>query len=486
MANKIIWGIFIILTLFLTGYILFFVKLEPAGDIVEYYGITESFLNHESFKLSSQDQQNLSLALHPEYFQDPQYYIKGKDGNRYPVHFFFYSILALPIRIILIFLQRDELKTLAITNLVILTVTSFWIMRKFLTVPFQRIVFLTVLYLSFVISFIIWPGPDLFYVCMLLLSVFYFYKKRYLPTVIFTAIASWHSQPLIIIALAALGNYFLSETLKKINNERYFQISWKIFITSALLFFLILIPYFYNLAVFGLLTPWTIIENGWTKLNGFGLQNASFKKLYEQFFDLNIGFFWYAPIIFLTGCFFFFKSLISDKREWLVFLTLIVTAFFYQTNPAWHYGTAGYGPTRHILFILPFLIYFIVKYLKTSKAGLLAFSIIIISQIYTLSLNGFITPKFENTLYNSPYASFVLNNFPQLYSPTPEIFVDRTNHTDLDYITSAIYVSDGFCKKAYILKSDIEYLKKKCGSIPPESEKQLENKSMTEGVYVNY
>jgi hypothetical protein len=486
MANKILWVIFTGITVFFLAYILFFVKLEPAGDIAEYFGITESILNHGSIELTQQDEQNLSKILHPAYFQDPQYYIKGKDGNRYPVHFPLYSFLAVLVRVILIFFQLDELKTLAITNLAILTITSFWIVKKFLTSPFQRIVFLAVVYLSPILSFIIWPGPDLFYVCMLLLAFFYFYKKRYLATVIFAILASWQSQPLVITALAAFGNYFLSETHKKINNESYLQIGWKTVFISVLLLTLIFIPYFLNLALFGLLTPWTIIENGWTKMNGFGLQNASLQKLFEQFFDLNMGLFWYAPIIFLTGCFFFIKSLKSDKREWLVLLTLIVTAFFYQTNPAWHYGTAGYGPTRHILFILPFLIYFVAKYLKTSKVGLLVFSIIIISQIYTLSLNGFIAPKFENTLYNSPYASFVLNNFPQLYNPTPEIFVDRTNHTDLDHITSAIYTYDGFCKKAYVLKPDIEYLKRQCGSIPLESEKQLENKSLTEGVYVNY
>ena len=107
MANKIIWGIFFAITALLFTYILFFVKLEPAGDIVEYYGITESILNHGSIELTKQDEQILSRTLHPEYFKDPQYYIKGKDSNRYPVHFPFYSFLALPVRIVLIFLQFD-------------------------------------------------------------------------------------------------------------------------------------------------------------------------------------------------------------------------------------------------------------------------------------------------------------------------------------------------------------------------------------------
>lgn len=480
MSNKIIWGIFFAITALLFGYILIFAKLQPAGDIAEYFGITESILNHGSIELTQQDEQNLSKILHPAYFKDPQYYIAGKDGKRYPVHFPLYSFLAVPVRVILISFQLDELKTLAITNLVILAITSFIILRKFLGSPFQKIVFLSTFYLSPIISFVTWPGPDLFYVCMLLLTVFYFYKKQYFQTVIFSILASWHSQPLIIIALAALANYFISEVLHKKDDKYYLALSLRTVIVSGLLLFLIFIPYLLNLTLFGLLTPWTIIANGWTTLNGFGIQNMSLQKFFEQFFDLNMGLFWYAPLIFIAGCFYFFKSVIKDKKELLVLLTFIVTAFFYQTNPAWHYGTAGYGPTRHVLFILPFLIYIVVKYLKVTKTHAMVLLVIVASQFYTLSLNGFVSPKFENTLYNSPYASFVLDRYPWLYNPTPEIFVDRTNHTDLDHITSAVYISNGLCKKAYVLKEDIEYVREQCGFIPKNYEGQFE------GNYVNY
>lgn len=477
MRNKLVWGIFFTVTALLFGYILFFTKLEPGGDIAEYFGITESILNHQSLELTTQDEQNLSKLLHPEYYADPQYYLTGKNDKRYPVHFFLYSLLAIPVRVVLNFLQLDLIKTLAVTNLIILTVSSFWILRKFLTTSFQKEVFLWLFYLSPILSFIIWPGPDLFYICLLLLSVFYFYEKKYFQTVVLTAIASWQSQPLVIIALAALGNYFLSETVKTTDEEKYLQITWKVIITSILLFLFIFIPYFYNFAVFGVFTPWTIIKNGWTQLNGFGLQNMSLKKLFEQFFDLNSGLFWYMPVIFFAASNFLLKSIRDKKQEGnkdlFIYLIILITAFFYQTNPAWHYGTAGFGPSRHIIFVLPFIIYIIVRNLKSTFSHLIILILIIASQIVTLSLNGFLTPNLLNSLSHNPYATFVLNKFPGIYNPTPEVFVDRTNHTDLDYITTAIYKQDGVCKKAYVLKTDSDYLQQECGYIPEKYQEQL-------------
>jgi hypothetical protein len=228
---------------------------------------------------------------------------------------------------------------------------------------------------------------------------------------------------------------------------------------------LLLVPILYNLQYFGKWSPWTSLQDGWTILNGFGIHNISLQKFFEQFFDLNIGLFFYAPFLFATGALFIGKYF---KNRDVVFLTVayLITAFFYQTNPAWHYGTAGFGPTRHIMFFLPLLIVFLVFLMKNSIKHYALLALFVLSQIPILLSNGFTTPKLENAFYHSPTASFVLDRWPHLYNPTPEIFVDRTNHTDIDYPTSAIYKLDSTCKKAYIVKTDAQLLIDQCGAIP--------------------
>jgi hypothetical protein len=235
------------------------------------------------------------------------------------------------------------------------------------------------------------------------------------------------------------------------------------------------VPYIYNYLIFGVLTPWTILNDGWTIINGFGMQNVGLRKLYEQFFDLNIGLFWYAPLILIIGVYYALKTTRKDKKGIFVLGSLILTAIFYQTNPAWNYGTAGYGPTRHILFVIPFLIIILVDHLQYKVKHIVLLGFIVLTQLYALSFNGYLTPDFTNSLRHSVFASFVLDYFPDLYNPTPEIFVDRTNHTDLKYISSAIYKYNGICRKAYILKHETDILKKECGYIPSGYESQLED-----------
>ena len=59
-------------------------------------------------------------------------------------------------------------------------------------------------------------------------------------------------------------------------------------------------------------------------------------------------------------------------------------------------------------------------------------------------------------------AAYLLTHAPELYTPLPEIFVDRTNGDDADHPVSAIYKTNGTCTKAYILPLDIPKLLSEC------------------------
>lgn len=487
--------------------------VQQAGDIVEYYGVTQSLANHGGISLTQIDQKNLETVLHPAYFSDPQYYVTGRDGARWPVHFFFYSLLLIPIRLGLQLFSAPELYTLSLTNILILTVTALFVVHNFLQHNRSRMLFLILFYLSPLLFFITWPGADLLYICLLLISVFYFFEKNYFKAALFASVASWQSQPLAIIAVF-MTLYYVEIAFRQRGRNKKSVL--QILISSFYLLILIALPYLYNLYAFGVLTPWTRFENGWTFINGFGMQNIRISKLFEQFFDPNIGLFWYAPLLGLLVLYILVRfvqklSLPTSEvvrhnfHKIVLFGVFVCTAFFYQTNPAWHYGTAGYGPTRHILFFIPFLIVWILSSwlalpLKAQQRGVqdqskdsgvtrlsglhrMTLALLVIIQLYALSLNGFVTPNFEHTLHNSPYAAFILNTMPRLYNPTPELFVDRTSHTDLDHPTSAVYKYNGVCKKAYILQTDAQLLINECRNIPENILEKVDNELLRKTNY---
>lgn len=466
-----------IISLLLTIFYITQPKVQLAGDIVEYYGITESLLNHGSVKLTTEDRNNLEKVLHPEYFEDPGYYIQGKQDARYPVHFALYSIMVLPFRILLNVFGLNQLNALTITNIFIIISALFYLFKKKVDTSLKKLFLIFFIFLSPIAFFIPWPGPDVFYLLLILLSIYSFMSKQYFLSALMMTIASWQSQPLIISAFLITIYYIFSENLISLENKKFsINLRSNVVLKCLLIAVIVFIPYFYNLWAFGVLTPWTLLQNWWTQLYGFGINNISLKRLIEQFFDPNMGLFWYAPSITILGFYLMIKNSKNDKRYLFFLLIIFSTAFFYHTNPSWHFGTAGYGPSRHIIFVLPFLIYVIVESSDKIKDYIKVLILTLLIQLVPLFINGSYLPDFTNSLYNSPYAKFFIENFPQLYNPTPEIFVDRTGHKDLYNITSAIYKDQaGVCYKAYVLRHEKDVLIKNCGYVPAQYENYFES-----------
>ncbi|MCL4338735.1 hypothetical protein M1271_03535 [Patescibacteria group bacterium] len=495
MSAKIPWLILGASILILGFYFLFFGKIQIAGDIVEYYGMTVSILNHGDVSLRNSDKTDIEKYLPAAYFSDPQYYMVGANQVRYPVHFPFYAYLLIPSRIILSLMGANPMLSFPLTNILILASVLIYAFRKYIKEPDKRLFLLFLVYFSPLIFFLGWPGPEIYYTGLIFISILAFISGEYFLSAFFSALASWQSQPLIVVSFITVI-YMVIDTLVKFKKNRVAEKNsnnYLLVIKSLSILLLMFIPYVFSYFQFGLLTPWTNIRNGWTEINGFGLQNISLKKLFEQFFDLNMGLFWYAPFTLVIGFYYLIKRIIVDNKAVFLSAIYLVTAFFYQTNPAWNYGTAGYGPTRHIVYILPLFIVLAIDFLHEKKLSIITsiiFFILLCLQTISMNMNGWVNPDFRNSLRNNYYAIYILDNFPSLYNPTPEIFVDRTNQTDLDHPTSGFYKYKGYCTKAYVLSDELNNLENQCGYIPTEQKKSiiagLKTLNPYQGIYVNY
>jgi hypothetical protein len=182
-----------------------------------------------------------------------------------------------------------------------------------------------------------------------------------------------------------------------------------------------------------------------------------------------MGIIWYYPVFTLIGIYIFIKKSITSKPYLLLLITTIISAFAFQTNPAWHYGTSGFGPSRHAIFLIPILIAVISLNSPVFFKNIKLLIALFVIQLLILASNNFLIPNFKNTLQHTFIAQFALNNYPALYQPTPEIFVDRTNHTDLPGPSSAIFRQGTLCRKAYIISTDNTDINKECYPFKPTS-----------------
>lgn len=461
--------VFFVLSAFLLLFFLNFPNIQNAGDIIEYYGITESILNHGSVRLTDRDKANLKKSISAKYFEDDQYYLKNNNNDSYPVHFFAYSLINVPVRLGLRLINQPERMTFTMTNLLILSASIWYIMNYLIHKDWQRWILLAITYLSPLIFFISFPGPDVYIISLILVSLFLFANKKNALSILAAVIASWQSQPLIFIPLAL----FLYSTYLNLASKKYSSL-----IRESSIIALVLIPNIYSLYAFGALSPWSFFEGR----NLVSTSNVSVKKFIELFFDPNIGIFWYAPLALGASAYFLSRNILKGKLFTMTLsIALIATGIAYSLNANWNNGTAGFGPTRYVEYIIPLMIFIIVTNISQKKATYLFLVFMIVSQLVALSANGYLKPDFRASLQHSPYAKHILENYPSLYNPTAEIFIERTLHDEPYPYKMAIYSKNGNCLKVYVPENSSEIIPDSC-----HDKKIISGTKTDQGTYVNY
>jgi hypothetical protein len=210
------------------------------------------------------------------------------------------------------------------------------------------------------------------------------------------------------------------------------------------------------------------------QIGAANIDNFSLLRLQELFIDLNIGVFPYLPFLFIGTLFFLFlllfklfKNKKSISKDHIITilglcLTIPLEAALSTFTLNWNHGTNG--PSRYNIWIIPVFIFIFVEICllyKSKFINILSSVITIFTVIITgcyayliISNNNFMKP-----IYHSPLATFVLNTYPHLYNPSPEIFIIRTGNInkniDISQFNEVMVYKDkkGDCKKVYIPKS---------------------------------
>lgn len=465
MSKNLFWTLYIAATLVLFALLSAGYRTPYGGDIVEYLGMSETLMNHASLELTPKDTRSMSRIINPLYLEDIQYYPKNSEGKRFPVHFPFYSLFLIPIRLILRLFWVDELRSFYITNWLIFTGITAYILNLLEGHVRKKIPILVLLVFSPILFFITWVGTEVLTMMLLLASAVLFFRKHQLAGIIVAILAYWQSQPLLPIPMLYIAVYLWSNIAWSGRKSNLFvRIKHEVIPYLLMFFILLVLPQLYSLVTFGVLSPWALFDG--TK-HEVSFSTISLLKTWELLFDPNLGLFWYAPVILMFG----FIAMITSFRKntkLLIFIpAFIVIGLLFQTNNNWNNGTAGYGPTRYALYLIPFLIYFLVQWLDLQKhSHKVILGLVVISQMYVFSFNGFLYPEPIHSLYHSPYAKYLLDTHPALYNPSPEIFIERTTHSEPDIVATTLYKQGDECKKAYVLKTATQDTLRECGAYP--------------------
>jgi hypothetical protein len=434
-------------------------KPRVLGDAVEYLLMAESLWDHASADLRDEDRRAL---LHPR--NGPRIdgplvpplgsYVADGDGRAHAVHFWAYPLLCLPAKALLRVFRGNELKAFQLTNAAFALLAVVTLVRRGGD-PGRALAAL--LLLSPFAAFVLWPHPEAVSCSLVAISLGRWREGRATAATLGAAFASLQAAPLVCLAA-----FFWWQA----RDSRAFGIR-ALGPTLALL--VAAWPFIFYLVHYGRLTLLPLV-------GAADLGQASPWRAGELFFDLNLGMLPYVPAC-LLGAVLAPLTLFATRRPvgpslglWCV-LGAIAVACSAAVN--WNHGTAG--PSRYAIWMLPLLLFLFVRMLDRTLQnarvrgafGALAL-VAAATQAAVVIGRGGIDPGMDHVRH-SYLATFVLEHEPSLYSPSPEIFAERTLGREVPY--GAIpnrepitYRAGRECRKALAQKRHWPALLARCGA----------------------
>ncbi|NFI51515.1 hypothetical protein FDA52_00715 [Clostridium botulinum] len=411
----------------------FVIKPNIYGDGQEYALMTQAFENHFSPDVSKldiaagTDSYNYNFILNREDGEYPYGFFTSNYEKNYSYHFWLYSLLVMPIKLILGLLKANQLRCFQIFNAIIYILTLLYTYKKLKISEKSKFFIITFLIVNPALYYIVWTHPEIFTFSLVCISLVMHLNKEYEKAIFTVSVASMQNQPIIFLGGMYFIDYFITKYTSK-NNINFKEYIFQ-FMKKAIFFIPFFIPlvfYYINYGTFSL-----IASKGYVKIDGI------IKKIVSLFFDLNQGIVVFMPIFILIFFIILFSGLIKKNVKALLnMITILVIISVCSLQMNWNAGESGI--MRYSIWIIPILVYFMVIYkdkFLNSNFNTIIEKLIIVSIFFTGSIiisTGLFEYKYSYLEFN-PLTKYVLDVAPSIYNPQEEVFAERALHKEYDY-----------------------------------------------------
>ena len=406
------------------------------GDSREYLGMSISFYNHLSPDLQDVDltlrsiieaKNGIVLSNDFDYLQ----YYRSESGRYYSNHMWIYSLLNMPMFLLIHYLNFNEYKSFQITNS-LLIIACLWLIV--LLKPYKgwnNFWFFLLCAINPALFYIWWPHTEVFSYSFVVMAIVFALKGGYKLSVLLSAFASLQNPPIIILTI-----YFVFVGWKESNwdTKNLFCLLGCASFSSIYYIFYYLNYHTYSLQAL---------------IGAASIDYISSNKVLNLFFDLNCGMLPYIPLLLIIAL---LSLVFSLKKKDLyiasLWLVLISMATLASTTVNWNSGMLYIN--RYAIWMLPIVILISIcglKGLSRKKSNVILLAVFMIN----LSITGFCLYEHDLGSYlkfNSP-SGLILVNSPNLYNPPYELFAERSIGAEIDYreYLPIIFTYDGKPRK---------------------------------------
>lgn len=476
--------LFLIITSLLIWQSGFRLKPTLTGDGPEYLAMTTAASRHATPDIRLADIKQSQEILYANGDSMPNSYYKGlqdfvtkkpepldgywgvftsKNGKFFGYHFWFYSVLCAPAKLILQAFSGNPLRCFMITNAIFIILVLAYIVWFSKLNELQKTAAIVFFVTGSNVWYLYWTHPEVYSTACIFLACILLFDKRFALSILFAALGSFQNPPIAFLIPFVLLRFV------SIHGFR-----WKQLLLFCAVGTVSLIPsifYFYH---FG--TPNLIMF-----IHATDVQYITFRRLLSLLFDINQGMILSIPLILilffahsiskyvqLAGNFIkkTAKKRVADKQNiscsfnlWFpIILVAMAIPSMQQIN--WNMGESVIVRYATWMSMLP--VAYIVSEINWYRIRNLSILVLlIVSQIGITQYFGGFTPEGWRYVAFYKHSQFVLNHYPCMYNPEPEIFAERVRHREeVTPDDSPVFYKtpDGVVTKALVHKNYIEKL----------------------------
>jgi len=449
----------------------FAIRERPTAhaDSAEYLLTAESPLNHGTPNVHPADLLTFGriasrFPLEGDYGRPLSHYLPAPDRRLYAIHFWAYPAAVLPAKLVLRLTGANEFKAFQVTNVLFALGTLAHVLFFSGLSPTARRLLATLLAVSPLLPFLLWPHPEIMTVAFATSSLVLRHGGRRAAAVLAMALASLQASPLALAAaLLAVEAAWAARCLDGASRRRAVG-------RLALAFAPALLPTFFALVAYGHPSPLVLA-------GAYHPRQIALTRGLELLFDLNLGLLPHVPLSLALGL--GLASVRAARPEcdgrpgpgWLL-ASLALVALASSGAANWNHGAVG--PSRYGLWLLPFVSVAVAEGVDVSTGRLrrLVLTTAVVAALTQGAIalaRGGVHARQDYTRHSAA-ARFVLDRWPAAYNPTTEIFVERTRHEEINpelpLTDPVVYRSARGCRKAWLQKRHLPEVTASCGEPP--------------------
>jgi len=410
-------------------------RATVAGDGTEYMSMLESLVGH-----GTPDQRPGDVERMGEVFrrhglapvaEPTSGFFLATDGRSYAYHFWFYSLVCVPMKLALRAVSGDELRALAFTNAALLVGTIAWLLRARRLLPRPdpvgpgvREVFVALAVCGPVLWYVRWPHAECLGWACVVLALSAIDEGAYRRAAVIAGLGALQAPPIGVLVLLSVA-----VALWRTRRPAY-AFSALVLGTGVAS----LAPAFY-LVTFG-------VPNLIAAVGGTDPHRMTASRVGSLLFDLDQGMLGYVPFTLTLGLFALACALV--RRSLVPFVAwgaaLAMLALASQTT---NFNAGCAGMNRYDVWTMPIMAWLAAHGLARALRGSVGSARAagswrrLAGATVALAVSGQLaivasSNGDDDAHVHRPLARFLLEHAPRLYSPEPEIFAERTTETSLD------------------------------------------------------